>query len=75
MLAPLLFLLYINDLPTCVRNKIKLYADDVLLYSFIHTVDDCITLQQDLNLLAQWSHNPQKCKFFKSNKQEKPHFA
>jgi len=34
VLAPLFFLLYINDLPNCVRNKIKLYDDDVLLYSF-----------------------------------------
>ena len=47
VLAPLLFLLYISDLPTCVCNKIKLYDDDVLLYSFIHTVNDCITLQRE----------------------------
>ena len=32
VLAPLLmFLIDINDLPTCVRNKVKMYADDVLI--------------------------------------------
>ena len=44
-LAPLLFLIYINDLPLHVSNKVCLYADDVVLYSIIHTVDDCHNLQ------------------------------
>ena len=35
VLVPLLFLLYINDLPQCDCNRIKLYADDVLYcYTF-----------------------------------------
>ena len=48
VLAPLLLLLYINNLPTCVQNKVRLYADDILLYSYINSKDDCISLQQDL---------------------------
>ena len=35
VLAPLLFLMYINNLPTCVCNKVRLYTDDVLLYSYV----------------------------------------
>ena len=31
VLALLLFLMYINGLPTCVQNKVRLYADDVLI--------------------------------------------
>ena len=32
VLAPLLmFLIDINDLHTCVRNKVKMYADNVLI--------------------------------------------
>ena len=55
VLAPLLFLLYINDLPACVNNKVKLYADDVLLYSFIESESNCIALQEDLDKLTEWA--------------------
>ena len=59
--------MYVNDLPTCVQNKVRLYADDVLIYSYINSIDDCISLQQDLTALEQWSckwqmsFNPAKC--------------
>ena len=56
VLATLLFQMYINDLPTCVHNKVRLYADDVLLYSYVYSKDHCISLQQDLNALGKWSH-------------------
>ena len=49
VLASLLFLMYINDLAIFVQNKARLYADDVLIYSYINSKDDCISLQQDLN--------------------------
>ena len=41
VLVPLLFLIYINDLPGCVYNKTRLYAVDVLSDSYINSQNDC----------------------------------
>ena len=69
VMGPLLFLLYINDMPEVVSEGtfIRLFADDCLVYRLIHTTADQIILQNDLNKLQQWSEkwgmrfNPGKC--------------
>ena len=74
VLAPLLFLCFINDLPEKITSKIRLYADDVLLYSTINSVEDCYNLQEDLNTLNKWSQtwkmiiNTSKCEFLRITK-------
>ena len=45
VLAPILFLCYINDLPNQVSSTVRLLADDCLLYRNIKTTHDAETLQ------------------------------
>ena len=78
VLAPLLFLCYINDLPKNVISKVKLYADDVLLYNTIHTEDDCLILQEDLHSLQLWANkwqmifNLDKCELIRITNAKQP---
>ena len=54
VLGPVLFLIFINDLPDNIRSSVRLFADDCVLYRNIKTLTDCQILQDDLNSLGQW---------------------
>ena len=54
VLGPLILLLDINDLPSCVNSKVRLFADDCLLYTEIKNNQDKIDMQRDLDALMDW---------------------
>ncbi len=49
-LAPVLFLLYINDISENIKSQIRLFADDGIIYQ------DHVTLQEDLENLNNWAN-------------------
>lgn len=59
ILGPLLFILFVNDLPSVVRHsEVNLYADDTTVY--VADVDPIVVrdkLTEDLNAVACWIDN------------------
>ena len=78
VLGPLLFLLFINDLPSSVTSTTRLFADDCLLYIRIKSPEDQVTIQKDLNSLQQWedqwlmAFNPDKCELLRVTNKRSP---
>lgn len=68
VLGPVLFVIYINDLPDEVKSKIFLYADDTKVVQQMNNDEDRLGLQKDLDKLCEWSKtwqlkfNVGKCK-------------
>ena len=67
VIGPILFLIYINDLPEEVKSTVRLFADDTIMYMTMTSTNDAASLQRDLDNLASWEKkwqmqfHPQKC--------------
>ena len=68
VLGPILFLIYVNDLPEGMTSGVRLFADDCIIYRPVKTLKDAEALQKDLKILEKWvadwlmELNPTKCK-------------
>ena len=55
VLGPVLFLLYINDLPDIVASNKYMFADDTKFNRPMTSHEDTTILQNDLDCLQSWS--------------------
>ena len=67
VLGPILFVIYINDLPDCVKSDTKLFVDDTKIFTRSDISENRKQLQEDLDNLHIWSKDwqlrfhPEKC--------------
>ena len=80
VLGPILFIIYINDLPDSVKSSLlKIFADDTKIFKTIANVQDKEDLQRDLDSLSIWSikwllpFNEPKCKVIHYGKNNPGH--
>ena len=73
VLGPILFVIYINDLPEVVNKDsyVYLFADDTKVFREVKSEDDRKILQNDIDRMVEWSNtwmlkfHPDKCKVMK----------
>lgn len=54
-LGPLLFVFFVNDLLNRIKSQCLAYADDIKkIYKVINTENDCLMLQEDIELISNW---------------------
>lgn len=77
-LAPVLFLLFINDIAKQIHHsKYLIFADDLKIYKNIASDKDVILIQNDLNRIEQWCHlnhmelNVHKCSHIRFSRKKR----
>ena len=69
VLGPLLFVVYINDLPDHVDSEAYFFAEDTKIFRIITGENDHNIMQEDLQKMEDWSNNwllkfhSEKCKY------------
>ena len=67
ILGPIMFPIYVNEIPNIITPTSKLFADDTKIYRQINKMEDSIALKSDLTALDLWADrwqvkfNPSKC--------------
>ena len=79
ILGPILFALFVNDIPQCISNsKCLLFADDLKVFYKVSSPADTSLLQDDLHRIMSWSSmwrlyfNFSKCSVLSLSLKKKP---
>ena len=78
VLEHILFLLQINDSPSEVSSKVRLFANVCLIYRDIKSKQDQLSLQKDIHLLENWGNtlgmrfNAAKCNIMRVSRTRDP---
>ena len=79
VLGPILFTIFINDMPDVVHSCMKLFADDAKVFRAIESFEDISLIQEDIDKLLRWSEkwqlplNINKCKCIHYGKKNENH--
>ena len=79
VLGPILFTIFINDMPELVKSVMKLFADDAKIFKAIESFHDISMIQDDIDKLLTWSKkwqlplNISKCKVIHYGKDNPQH--
>ena len=79
VLGPILFVIFVNDLPNNLTSETLMFADDTKLLKVIKSDRDSLDFQSDLDRLHHWSStwqlkfNPNKCKIMHARRQREEH--
>ncbi len=78
VLGPILFILYVNDIPEGERSLIKLFADNMKVLGKVRNEEDRDMVQRNIGYIEEWSgiwqlgFNLKKCQCMHSGKQANP---
>ena len=80
LLGPLLFVIFINDLPDVTKEGVNtaLYADDTKIFGAVNCARDCESVQTTLTNMDEWTQvnninfNASKCKILTVTRKKEP---